>query len=169
MPFEVRERWSEYPSPSFLISLELPLGYFWSLSPLFTQFSLQHFGFSFCSQAGLTSLSLSLLSSPISFSPWLVLSSRRTWRLLWEGAAPGHLCCGADPLLRWNLCRKTSASPARGEGRAQMIKSLFQFHLCISWNTWGYFSIAALSGLTPPVNLVMEILAGLCVSFSFCP
>lgn len=32
------------------------------------------------------------------------------------GAAPRELCCEADPLLRWNLCRKTSASPAKGEG-----------------------------------------------------
>lgn len=78
-----------------------------------------------------------------------------------EGAAPGDLFCEADPLLRWSLCRKTFNSIFSGT-----------VHLVEYVRLHGTAALALLllqHRLTPPVNLVMEILAGLCVSFSFCP
>lgn len=174
--------------PKFPYQPVTSLGYFWGLSPLFIRCSLQHsgFGFSFCSQAGWTGLTspfLSLLSSPVSFSPWLVLSSRRPWRLVWEGAAPGGSAvrqihcsggaCAGKPLQVW---------PSERDEHKWWCQSLFQqtlnsifsgiFHLVEYVRLRGTAALVLLllqHRLTLPVNLVMKILSGLCVSFSFCP
>lgn len=146
MPFEVKEKWSEYPFPSFPISLWLHWDILGPFSFVYTMLSSAFWFWFLILFPSRLNRSDFTFPFPAFFTSFLFPLARAELQKALEaglgGSSPRGLCREADPLLGWSLCRKTSASLAKWQGWAQVMMSVFistniKFHLLWDFSSCG--------------------------------